>query len=498
MYKVLLVDDEQFIRERIKGCLNWEELGFSIIGEAENGEKALHFIRNNPVELVIIDINMPLMNGIELAGLLHQEQKELQIVFLTGYDKFEYAQRAVQLGVFDYLLKPVRSEDLAEMLHKFKDKKEKENLTSVVLDHKEMKSYIAYQLLNGPVTNMLIQAYQEVFSDVAREPSCFLLISSDVEVEENLQGQIAKFVLQYFPNPIYHLGLNHQLFSSYLIQADDIDKIKPLHFALKSHFQRSFSIGIGPRMDSLQMFGEAFQKAKFALHNRLTKGTGNTYQFLQEKDDSHSAILEKIGKFSVLVKSGNEDLSLKELEEIILLCQRNKISSAKFFVLTRELITSINKGVHDFQLKKDYFTELNQFERFTEQFRNIEEMKTFLSTLLIEAISISRQTLLELKSLSLQAISFMESHYQDGEVGLHSIAEHLHTNPSYLSRIFKKETGITVIEYLTKIRMDNARKLLMNGCKNIQFVSEMTGYNDPHYFSRCFKKYFKVPPSKII
>ncbi|GHI01071.1 response regulator transcription factor [Neobacillus kokaensis] len=498
MYNVLLVDDEQFIRERIKGCLNWDELGFSIIGEAENGEKALHFIRNNPIDLAIIDINMPLMDGLELAGLLHEQQKGLQIVFLTGYDKFEYAQKAIQLGVFDYILKPVRSEDLAEMLQKFKEKKEKENAASVALDQKEMKSYIVYQLLNGPVTNMMVQAYQELFSAVAGEPACFLLISPDVEVEENLQTQIVNFVLQSFPRPIYHLGVNHQLFSSYLIRANDIDRAQSMLFALKKHFQLSFSIGAGPRMDNLLMFGEAFQKAKFALHNRLTKGTGKIYHYLQEKDESHSAILEKIEKLSVLVKSGNEEMAQKELAEIIHLCQQNKLSSAKFFLLTRELITSINKGIHDFQLKKDYFTELNQFDRFTEQFRTIKELKTFFSNLLIEAISISRQTLLELKSLSLQAITFMESQYQDCEIGLNSIAEYLHVNPSYLSRIFKKETGITVIEYLTKIRMENARKLLMNGCKNIQFVSEMTGYNDPHYFSRCFKKYYKVPPSKII
>ncbi|MFD0828287.1 response regulator transcription factor [Neobacillus sp. M.A.Huq-85] len=499
MYKVLLVDDEPLIRERLKHCIEWSSFNCSIIGEAENGEKALNFIQNNSVDLAIIDINMPLMDGLELARILHNEQKNLFITFLTGYEKFEYAKRAVQLEVFDYLLKPVRAEDLTEMLQKFKNKKETENLATTVIKQGELKSYIFYHLLNGPITAMISQAYHDLFPLLKGKSCCFLLLSPDEPIEVIEQLKLTKFVVNYLsPSSVYPFELNDKIFLPFLLENVNPNKLTLLLKELSTYFNTSFSIGFSPETNNLKLFGEIFQKAKFALHNRLTQGPGKVHFYAIPSASSENIIMEKINKLSIFVKSGNEELSKNELENILHLCKENQIPSIKFFSFIKELISSISKGIDDFELKKDYFIELNHFEKFTEQFRSIEEIKNYLMNLLIEAISISQQSLSELKSISVKAINLMEESFRDCEIGLSSIADHLHVNPSYLSRIFKKETGTTIIEYLTKIRMENARQLLLNGCKNIQFVAEMTGYNDPHYFSRCFKKYYQVPPSRMI
>ncbi|ALV21817.1 response regulator transcription factor [Carnobacterium antarcticum] len=532
MYSIMLVDDEQDIRQSIIELVQWEKMGFQIIGEASNGEEALEVMESNVPDILITDIKMPIMDGIELSKRVRDENPSVKIVFLSGYEDFEYAVSGIKLTILEYLLKPVSISDLENMLRKVRRKldEEKRSANDLVTIEKDFlkkfdvsKMSFLISLITDNYSDVsesefkkLLQTYQlnltgerQVLLNITIDKSSFsksTIGNQNLELTKfSLTNTVRKIVDKYVQSEVFTFTSN-----SVVILSDTKENIEMYTDILVKEINESvqkifgFSIGIGVSEEYVRISDtkRAFQSSVSALNYQTALG-GDKGIYISDIEtvQQNEIVFDEVNeaKLVSLIKIGSKD----ELETFIdHLFQRfysgmNSQEHLKIFLM--ELYVSVLKAYKTTISKYDS-DMLQQVEVISEihHYQDNQVIKEWFKNFCLSTIAIiQEQRKKKTDSLAKQSYDYLAEHYSDPSLSLKQVSKQMLISPSYFSSLFKKENGLSFTDALVKIRMEKAKEHLLTTDHKIFEIAIDSGYTDQHYFSYCFKKYFGESPNKI-
>jgi len=525
MLKVFLVEDEVTVREALRDNIPWEEYGFQFTGEASDGEMALPMIRKTVPDVLITDIRMPFMDGLTLCHIVGQEFPKMKMIIMSGYDDFEYARRAIQEGVDQYLSKPITRKTikkaLDEVRQKIENEREQKNYQEKYrLESREYEQYQRRSFLEAlfgrrlSVEKMYEEANRLQFSVNAACYNILLFSVNDKKKDESeefriRQNDILAFFLR-FPEYI----LSKWSLSSYCVivrgekdvvrdfTARGIDEIERI--ASDSRCPMQWYVAAGEPVDRFSQLTECFEKTNHRFAERFWRPDRN---ILRPEDGSLTVSDEKRSIDSVnaenvdpsIITGFLRDGDVSDVTEFVngYLESLKDVLKSKIFrsYLILNIRFTVIRFVEDFGMDQKQFLEKLPFD-IHELEGNSERIPDYVISMLRLAFSLRDQES-ENKSHTVvqEALPYIEKHYME-DISLNSVATVAGISSTYFSSMFSQEMGRTFTEYLTELRMNKAKELLSTKKLHTAEVAQAIGYKDAHYFSFVFRKTQGMSPKE--
>ncbi len=523
-YTVLLVDDEEEATEIIMKKINWEELGFSVIGSANNGVKALEMVEEFQPDIVMTDIRMPYMDGMELSGRIKADFPTTKILILTGFDEFEYAKEAVHLEVEEYILKPVNAIELTEIFAKLKKKLDQEisekrnteilqnyyleslpllraNFYSTLIEgrirEKDVEKYLRdYQLsFEGPFfCCLVIHTSQNQVPD-GMNPM-LLATSVQKQVEERLMETWRAKCFSYLGNTILLAQLENENEVSEL--TDECDRFC-------RYVQRILgavvTIGIGQVCQTILELSQSYSGAREALYYRGIYGAGRAINIKEivprgmEKTNMEGE--NELANLFKAIRMGTKEEVAETVQRYLNQIFSPRKSLSQHHINVMEMVSALYRFSANNEIESEAFSgDLRELSaRLMElEPEGLKKWLTEISLSIREKLISERSS--STKSVILKAEEYVRNNYADEQLSLDQISGALGLSNSYFSTIFKKETGKSFIGYLTDYRMEQASRMLIETNEKSYMIAKSVGYTDSNYFSYVFKRRFGVSPSK--
>ncbi|MFV0379308.1 MAG: response regulator [Anaerorhabdus sp.] len=522
MYTVVIADDEYELRRAIVDTINWEKLNFKIVGEAENGVEALEMVELLQPDLLITDIHMPFLSGIDLAREARNIRPFMNIVFISGYDDFSYAQMAIQYNIISYLLKPLSSRELEKELLKIKKKIDDrfEMLSGEYIDsqdetitHLKIKDFLMPLLFDHNVT------YEEKLDNASLKKEAMNLGIID-SVSEMINHRIivltfvdnenvnqTKRVHTNFAKGIIGKYLKYGLFYSkekvvIFISGTqkDIDRYiilmtTEIYQSAKRILKLNCFIGISNYYGDFTLLSKAYDEAFSAL---VYSSFDEPIQYFSDfkSNNDLNLIKESVDHLDSLVKLGRKEEIEKFLNEMFLntfIMENNGL-----YILSIQILSNLIRSVTSVVSKSEADNFLKHIAILSGNDLNSEMIKKRIKEAVLIAYDIISNQRKETKELlANQAQDLIKLNYADNELSISKASELLHVSASYLSSIIKKSTDSTFGNLLTDERMRNARELLLGTSEKVMEIANKCGYSDTHYFSYCVKRYYGLSPNKL-
>ncbi|MBR4719413.1 MAG: response regulator [Lachnospiraceae bacterium] len=525
LYKVILVDDEEEVREAIRRRINWGEIGFEVVGSAENGEEALELAESNEPDVVMTDIQMQFMDGLTMLKKMKEKIPDLRSVIFSGYDDFEYAKEAIRLEAEEYILKPVDADELRAVFTRIKERldeqiRQRRNVEQLSKYYEEsrpmMKEQLIIGLLEGRELQFDLERYQRDYDlqiesafycagafrittsgdDGERLNKNLMAVSLKQIVEERFKEVLPVEALVYLDTVCVLARLKST--EQYGIFIEEMDKIcKIAHKSLDANV----SAGIGRVYGNAESIHTSFLEAKDAFHYRIFVGE-NQALCISDVDPScpiEDYVSEKqIRHIMRQVKVGTRESLENEIREFTDKLKRSDISLNQLQIFYAEFMVELLRLLrgHGISAAQTELGNVNTYEEL-EGFASMDEFADRLIEItgrIREKISSGR--LDTTKKLAEDAKQYIADHYSESTLSVDEICMHLGVGTSYFSSVFKKETGVSFVTYLTQVRMNEAQRLLDTTDEKSYIIAGMVGYEEPNYFSYVFKKHFGISPSK--
>ena len=525
LYKVILVDDEEEVREAIRRRIDWEEIGFTVVATAENGEEALELAETCEPDVVMTDIQMPFMDGLTMLKRFKEKIPDIRSVIFSGYDDFEYAKEAIRLEAEEYILKPVDAEELREIFKRIRSRldeqiKQRRNVEQLSKYYEAsrpmMKEQLIIGLLEGRELQFDLERYQRDF-DLKIESAFYCVgafrITPMGDDKETLDKNLMAVSLKQIVTERFRGVLDIEAFvyldtvcvlarlkgtGQYDTFINEMDKTcKIAHKSLHANV----SAGIGRIYGNAESIHTSFLEAKDAFHYRIFVGENQALCINDVDPTSHieDYVSEKqIRHIMRQVKVGTRESLEAEIRDFIEKLKRSDINLNQLQIFYAEFMVELfrlSRG-HVVSLEQTGFGNVNTNEELA-GFSSMDEFADRLIELtgiLWEKINNGR--LDSTKKLAEDAKQYIADHYGESTLSVDEICSHLNVGTSYFSSVFKKETGMSFVTYLTQIRMNEAQRLLDTTDEKSYIIAGMVGYEEPNYFSYVFKKHFGVSPSK--
>ncbi len=531
MYKVLLVDDETLIREAISENIQWEEMGFSFMGSCENGKQAIERIEKEQPDILLTDINMPFVDGMELTKFVYENYPDTKVIIISGFDEFEYAKNAVKYQVLEYILKPITPMEFSETLLRVKEVFDKQKESQ--RDMKKIRSaYVSnlpmvrgrylYNLLNGTVDYTKVTEKQEELR-LNLKAGCYntALVEGDslepfVAQYANVKDELALFAICNITAEIVaaeNCGIAFQgidektviLFmgSERETLKQKVDRVLPkIRKAIDDFLQIQVTIAVGKAVLHLEELPESFAKTKSALEYKFMLGGNQTIDAEEYEEIRNSAkhvdIFEWASQIATPIRTNNIEEIKRKTERFVEQIKLSYINKNRSFVYVQNLALSvINLLELPEDLEEEIFGQEKTFMNQIYECENLDEISIRLYGCFKYICNLmSNQRDSYGKRQAMLALEYIEKNYADSSVTLNSVCTALAMSTSYFSSVFKNYTGETFIESLTKKRMEKAKILLEQGKLKTYEIAEAVGYSDAHYFSIAFKKMVGKTPTE--
>lgn len=533
MYKVLLVDDEVLVREAISSNINWNSLGYELIGSCKNGKDAKEFLIKNTVDLLITDVCMPFVDGLELSKYVYENFPDIRVVILSGYSEFEYAKKAVKYRVLEYLLKPVTASELSEILLEIKksiiiEMEQKDTLNKLENAYEKnlfhMRTIYLGQLLSGEMKetshDRITSKLKEYNLDIPGPYYKALLVNVDnteaflkyspcekKDLPEFITFNILEELATTYPNTVLFQDNNNYtvILMGYETEEELKNRINTLYNKCNDILQKSFglsiTIGIGHTVKTFLKLSYSYEGARSALLHSFLYG-GNQIldikKIAPKKKNEQIDLTEDIKNLTLAIRLNNKEdmdnslhIIMNKFRDSIILKDAIQVYIQTIVFSLDNLMENVIEFDHNFILKKD---ELLQCLYKENTLLGIE--KTIANYCIQMGEILSKQRDKFDKKQAILAKEYINTHYSNPDLTLQSICNHLSISVSYFSAIFKSFTGETFIESLTKKRIEKAMDLLTDTSLKIYEIAEKVGFSDPQYFATTFKKYTgKTPKS---
>lgn len=532
MYKILLVDDEILVRDAIRENIDWGKLDCELIGDCENGKQAVEFVKTHEVDIVLTDILMPYMDGMELSHFLHDNYPDILIVIFSGFGEFEYAKKAIQYNVSEYMLKPVTAMELTKVIENMKEKldsrkkeqRKMESLTQVSQDYHKNANVIRSKALD-----CLVKCTREVqvsLDELERMGITFQAASYRVAVfdidtysemyqmdmDKQQESALMAFVLFNVGDEIvvrekagvvYQEGNNRVciIFAGNRTKefSESIHRIcHEIQKKVKEVIGLETSIGIGSWVRSPYELIYSYRLAAKAIDYRYLLGGNLLFDMEEKKTDNSIFLINDLETLTEAIKSGDRRLMEETLGQIETEIKSALVEKSYACIYLQQVIRAIGNTCQS--LSEEPEKIIAQRETLL---KAVTEQRTFSqAAALVEKYAQEVfDELQELNSSSGQrqgmlAMDYIQKNYMDPGLSLNSICSYLNISTSYFSTIFKEMTGETFIEVLTKVRMEKAKELLENTTMKNYEIAEKVGFSDPHYFGISFKKITGKTPTE--
>ncbi len=523
VYRMILVDDEDEVRGRISSKIA-QDSGFVVVGSAGNGYDALELIEQYAPHIVLTDIKMPYIDGIELAKTIKRDYPTVRIAFITGYDEFEYAREAVDLHISSYLTKPVSQEDISRFLTNLKEE----------LDHELAEQYNYEKLRNRYEQSipMIIENFlssvlitKGYFRDhgyetlheygVRLDDSRFLLAyvkldhhdgtdkkaseEKKVSVRSTIHATLDRYKYEYYS----FLFLDGIVFLIKESGEDFTHKIDHAFFEMvkisEKFLSASINIGVSNYHREFEQLPSAYQEADTALGYSNFLKTGRIVYIDQlERDTSTKLQLsdQEVNDLEYSAKYGDA----KAVRDAIKMLKKQVMGNNQLVTNYRTYSIRLVDIVVRFadSIKIDLYRVVSgDLLEIMMGFTNIDQLFQWTEQTILSLQSYNEETKQNSSQRFLDsAVSYIQQHYTDPNIYMEQICDEQGISVSYLSLLFKKHRNTTFVKFLTKTRMEKAHELLKFTGDRIAEIALQCGYKDVYYFSHSFKKFYGVSPRK--
>lgn len=507
----MLVDDEELSLELLSRCIDWEEAGMEIVSKMLKPEPALEEVDRLVPDIVVSDINMPRMNGLEFGRLVLEKNPKIKFVLLTGYEEFEYAKHSVKLGVSDFLLKPISPDEIMQSMVKLKKTIEAEasreeyyNRLKKQLD--ENFGYLKEAYLNRALAGKLSSTELEnsSFYGIDFASGCFRLCIAELSPAEydseesrliknmNALETVRAFFLGYgsihvFPDNAGNIAI---ICCDGAINFEDM--AEQLQESISNGSDFNITIGMGGSCENVRDLPALSRKAAEALNYKMVIGSSKVIypEDIVYKTINRSTLTQaQKEKICFYVKAGLPDEAVNLAFDFFDSVSPDNTGLSALKVNAIELISLIFNNVWDIdtstlsEMLPGCFHSIFGINTVPEMKEYFKECVCHISSTLESAKDREKTT--QIRSI----LDFLKSNYADYSITLKSTADKFYKNASYLSRLFRHETGESFVEHLTRIRMEESVRLLKHSDMKTYEISEAVGILDPNYFSKCFRKY---------
>ena len=529
MLKVFLAEDEFIIREGIKNNIDWQAYGYEFCGEASDGELAFPLIQKTRPDILITDIKMPFVDGLALSRLVKKEFPETEIIILSGYEEFDYAKEAIQIGVARYLLKPINGETLLQeidsvaeiILGKQKEKEIREKYQKEMEENSLRDQMDLFQhLVTGDCSmeELLSVADKLDLKIMAPWYSIVLLkIQSMKHDYEEYSGSIVAVDerIVKLAEPEHVLIFDRALEGrAFLFKADSEEELLAyqkeylgdVKEVLSGYANLRYFGGIGTPVNRLREIPASFEDASHAFAHRYLVAEScilDSSLLMQEGAAEHedfriSAVNpEQIdrAKMQEFLRTGDLDEVIYFVDEFFGKLDGGAMKSRIFRqYITMDAYFSIADFLKGLGLQKD---EIEAPDQDSSILQDEKSAMDYIVRIMNKALVLrEKKASSRYEDVVSEVIHYIEDNYAQEELSLNLLASHVNFSPNHLSMIFSQQTGQTLIRYLTDYRMNRAKELLRCSSKKSSVISMEVGYKDPHYFSYLFKKTQGMTPTQ--
>lgn len=518
-FSIILADDEQNILYGMQKGINWEELGFIVAGTAQNGKEVLEMMDDLHPDLVISDIKMPFMDGLELAKTIHENYMNTKVILFSGWDDFEYARLAISYGVSEYLMKPIDYDEMKKLLvnmHQTLEEEYNEKLNWTRLEYAYLKSLpllrqqFFTQLVLG--TMELDECHQQIKNlvlELDNKQYCIIAVKiqkvdhndvfSALSIKETLKEALDKI------SKVYEFGIGDK--EIFLLTGDKKHEIGKISRSIQEAsimitriFGVHISCGMSENTNQLEDIPTIYTQAKDALeYNLVVPDESYTYYndlMLQEEVETDwNTTVEQIGK--TITYCDTEELK-EQVDDLV-----NVLHQAHYNLNEYQMVIMEISFIFARLYKKYHITDGEEFEGSKKMAVTILSLTTGeeLDRWLLDYCQLIR-LLIQKKRVDNNVIlvenakKIVQENFSDPDLSVESVCDALHVSTSHFSKIFKQETGGTFMNYMISLRMEHAKKLLLQTNYKSLVIGEMVGYPEPNYFSYVFKKNCGISPAK--
>lgn len=528
MVGVFLVEDEYVVREGVKKSIDWHGNGMEFLGEATDGELAFPQICKCKPDILITDIRMPFMDGLELSRLVRKELPDTKILILSGYGDFNYAKKAIELGITNYLLKPITPDKLLEAVSDVadivrKDREKEENLQKFQKEMKENEDLARTRFFNELVSRTLnfeqiMQETKERGLDFSASFYKIILFTVTEDREDTemtaYQDNVVRFdekIAQFLQDEpgidMFARGVEGLAF---LIKGESAEQIDELSEKLLT-----YAVSAAQECGSLCYFGACgnlVQRVKEISESFMLARRVFSYRYLGRKncivnyEEANAADVtpEQVPDIR------NIDLGRMDRDIVKNFLKNGVVSETETFlsdylnrlgdqnldslILRQYIAMDVYISTTAFLSKLGYddhviMEKLGDVRQLCARIESARQMREYLAAFLTAAVELRDSSATKrLSKLLDDARAYIEAHYADEDISLNQVAESVNISPNYFSTIFSQETDSTFIEYLTRLRMSKAMELLRCTDRKTSDIADSVGYRDAHYFSYLFRK----------
>lgn len=524
LYRVMLVDDEEDVIQAIIKKLDWEALGFQVVGKAENGQEALEMAQHLQPDVIMSDIKMPFMDGLTLCKKVKEFNRGIKFIIFSGFDEFEYAKESIKLEVEEYILKPIRATELQGVFERIK-----KNLDQEILEKRNVEKLSQYykdslpimgeqfliSLLEGRIEdekiNELMSFYKINLEGTYFMTSIFKAESApenDIQqsqlqnvslkeiVEENLKDLCQCKVMIYLDKVVVLATMEENL-----DKVQIVNRMEQICNLSNRIIGVNTAAGIGRIFKGIENARFSYQEAQNALEYRVLQ-EANQAIYIEDiephKDKEDTIDAHYVDNILKSIKLGQKENLTSSIENFINKLKESQISIHQYQILLTEIIAELIKLARSYRLELEtiFGTQFNIYQDIY-QMDSVDTLNERLEEICMKiSSSIGRERKDSAKLLADKAKEYIELNYSDPELSVDVLCKYLGLSAAYFSTVFKREVGMTFVMYLTKVRMEQALMLLNTTEEKTYIISSKVGYLEPNYFSYVFKKEYGVSPSK--
>lgn len=522
--KVFIVDDEIVIRESIRGCALWEEGGFVLAGEAADGEMALSMLQDIRPDVLITDIKMPFMDGLELCRQVKKHLPHMKIIILSGYDDFDFARQAISLGVTDYLLKPVDEEELLPVLTRIKEEIKaqqhaQEDYLALKRQAQSGRALKEERMLRTLLEEGVVKSEEAAFLDSLRKEQIdlaaryYLVLTIDqiksglpLPVHARAVAAVRQVCDQF--GPAVHFCEAGGLPAA-LVRGDGQEDLEERAYGLAQSLRAALAragadaarIFLGRAVNSLFSARDSFRSA-LSLKEDAALGPGRP---ILGVDDLQSPPPSRLTNFSQetpiferLRYTAAEDMEEMLRSYVRGLGQNALHSRIMGHYVYMELLLAASKLIRELGGDpQQALPEHIQDENHVASLRSEEELFALLHQMALAVAAFrDRDAAVPQSPATRKALAYLHAHYADLDLNMRGVAAYVALSGSHFCTVFSQEVGLTFTEYLTRLRIDQAKELLRASDMKMQEVAAQVGFSDRHYFSYLFKRVTGQSPSQ--
>ncbi len=534
MIKLLIADDEQIILDGIKDSIDWKSLNINVIGTATNGVDALETTKTHCPDILITDIKMPGLNGLELIKEINKLNRGIRVILISAYEQFDFAQQAISLGALSYITKPLKKQKIVEEVLKARDsilaeRQGAENLNRLEELYRENLPIIREHYLNnlimgrtGPGPDFINQAGIYGITLDEAETGVFVFKIDNTEENTPTEGfekstqiihlRISQMIRDHLPDCYKRAvfqSYNNELVVIYNPSASRADTIKDITVCaeeIKNGLRRgsgiSVSAGVGRLYPSLNDAALSYQEALKALNYRLVYGNNAVLYigYVEMKEWKHTYLFSNLNEVLTNIQNvlwtGKSDEVMKLIDRIMsgmLNCKGIPYHYVQQVYC--QLLSVLLRTIYEMNIMPEelYGTSIHLYEELFKR-RTFEEADVWYRDLIVRACTaINAKKALKTSNVIANAIAYIKKNCSR-DLSLSEVADQVNLNPSYFSRLFKEETGSQFVEYVRIAKMDLAKDLLKNTNKKIYEICEDLGYVNVQYFSTVFRNTVGMTP----